>query len=190
MVNSPTVAAESVAHHARRAGAFQQDIGRKSVKIGKTAEMESAAQFVDEFALAATIVVIEHVNVEAALGADQGGEQPDRPGTGDEQRVRPPRPRALADALGMIPSLGDDAGRGSTNTPAVAAVIARREATKQSPSVFAPLLGLLPADLTDYAIEKFYKAIQSTESHTHCHHYREYDHPNDPSRLGYRAPFP
>ena len=55
--------------------------------------------------------MVEHMDVEAALRAQQCGEQTDRPGAGDQKRLRLPCPRAPADAFGMIPGLGDDAGR-------------------------------------------------------------------------------
>ena len=56
-------------------------------------------------------VVVEHMHVEAALHAHQRRQQPDRAGAGDQQRPRLPGARALADALDVIPRLGDDARR-------------------------------------------------------------------------------
>ena len=66
---------------------------------------------VDQFSFAAPVVMIEHVHVEPALRADQGGEKTDRAGAGDQKPLRREAARARADALGLIPGLGDDAGR-------------------------------------------------------------------------------
>ena len=82
-----------------------------TVEIGEVAEMEGAAELAHDLSLLQTVVMIEHMNVEAALRADHRGEQADRPGAGDQQRFRLPCARAPADALGVIPGLGDDAGR-------------------------------------------------------------------------------
>src|SRR5579863_9975799 len=103
--------AESVAHHARRTGALHQYIGLEFVKVGKTTEVESAAELADKLPLAAPVVMIEHVHIEPALRADQCGEKTDRAGAGDQEPHRRPSARTGADALGMIPGLGDDAGR-------------------------------------------------------------------------------
>ncbi len=61
--------------------------------------------------LDAALVVIEHVDREAALHSHHGGDQPDRTGAGNEQRAWLPPARTGADTLGMIPGLRQDAGR-------------------------------------------------------------------------------
>src|SRR5580704_9327995 len=60
--------------------------------------------------------MVEHVNVEPALGADQRSQQPNWPRAGDQQRFRLPCARAPPNALGMRPGLGDDTGRLDQNT--------------------------------------------------------------------------
>src|SRR4030088_1810351 len=54
--------------------------------------------------------MVKNVDLKTALSPHQGHEQADRTGTGDEQRLRMPRSRALADMPGVIPRLGDNAG--------------------------------------------------------------------------------
>ena len=69
------------------------------------------AKRVEQPTLWQIVVVIEHVHVEAALRAHQGGKETDRAGAGDQQRLRLPGPRTLTDAFGVVPGLGDDARR-------------------------------------------------------------------------------
>jgi hypothetical protein len=57
------------------------------------------------------VLVVDHVDVEAALHADHRRDEADRAGAGNQQRPRLPGARTLTDALGVIPRLGDDARR-------------------------------------------------------------------------------
>jgi hypothetical protein len=56
-------------------------------------------------------IVIDQVYFEPALHTHQRGEEPDRADAGDQYRKWLPGSRPLADALGVIPRLGDDACR-------------------------------------------------------------------------------
>src|SRR5262249_46502079 len=57
-----------------------------------------------------TSVVIEHMHVKTPLHSHQGRQQADGTGASDKQYFRAPPPRALADALGVVPRLGQNAG--------------------------------------------------------------------------------
>src|ERR1700732_2747640 len=57
------------------------------------------------------VMMVEDMDVEAALRAEQRGEKADRSGAGDQKRWRLPCPRPPADAFGVIPGLGDHTGR-------------------------------------------------------------------------------
>src|SRR5262245_62985503 len=50
------------------------------------------------------------MHVEAPLHSHQGRQQADGTGAGDKQYFRAPPPRALADALRVVPRLGQNAG--------------------------------------------------------------------------------
>jgi hypothetical protein len=109
-------AAEHVADDDRRAGAFHHNVGLKASEIRDAAEMKGAAEVAHQRPFHGAVVMIEHVNVEAALRADQGREQTDWSGAGDQQRLRLPGMRAPADAFGVVPRLGEHAGRLDQNT--------------------------------------------------------------------------
>src|SRR5262249_56030221 len=92
-----------------RAGASNRSGGREPLEVARIAVV-SPAEIAHERLLRTTLVVIENVHVEIALLSHQRRQKPDRPGAGDQQRPRLPRTRAVADALGMVPGLGEDAG--------------------------------------------------------------------------------
>src|SRR5580692_7562334 len=102
--------AESITHHARRAGALHQNIGLEAFELGKAFEMERAAEFAHDGFLFQAFVMIEHVDVQPALRTDQRGKETDRAGAGNEERLRRPGPRTLPNMIGLIPRLGDDTG--------------------------------------------------------------------------------
>src|SRR5271167_4843339 len=77
--------------------------------------MIGAAEMAHDGFLLETFVMIEHMDVKPALRADHRGKQPDRTRTGHKQRLRRPGARAVADALGVVPGLGDDTGRFDQN---------------------------------------------------------------------------
>src|SRR5579862_7369330 len=104
-------AAEHVAHDDRRPGAFHEDIGIEPVETGEFTEMERAAKLADDQSLLLALAIVEHMYVEPSLGSDQCREQADRTGAGNQERFRLPSPRATADAFGVIPRFGNDAGR-------------------------------------------------------------------------------
>src|SRR5262249_49192340 len=61
--------------------------------------------------LRAGLAVIEHMHLEPALLAHEARQEADRTGAGHQHGARTPGARARADALGLVPRLGDDARR-------------------------------------------------------------------------------
>ena len=100
---------ETAADEGRRSRAFHQNVGSEPFEVARVAVV-GRAEIAHERPLRTALVVIEHVHVEIALLSHQRRQKPDGPGPGDEQRPRLPRARAVADALGMVPGLGEDAG--------------------------------------------------------------------------------
>src|SRR5919204_177388 len=88
----------------RRAGAFDDDVELDAGML----EMVSCAELADEPGLRPVVVAIEHMYLEPALHAHERGHQADRSGAGDEHALRRPA-RAPADALDVLPRLGEDA---------------------------------------------------------------------------------
>ena len=70
----------------------------------------SAPSALTEVGLDALLGAVEHVHLEVALPAHEGGQQPDRPGPGD-QHALVHRARARGDAVDLLPRLGEDARR-------------------------------------------------------------------------------
>src|SRR4029450_9364509 len=70
-----------------------------------------AAEIAHDRLFRPALVAVEHIHVEAALLAHQRREEADRAGAGDEQYPRLPGTRPMADAVGMVPGLGKNAGR-------------------------------------------------------------------------------
>src|SRR5262249_16639723 len=104
--------AEHVAHHVRRAAALHQNVGLEAaVERLKSTDVPGCAERVNEVAPLCLVAVTEHVHVEAPLHTHHRGEQADRSGAGDQPGLGPPGARTLADTLGVIPRLGDDARR-------------------------------------------------------------------------------
>ena len=103
--------AEHVADDARHAGAFHQDVGLQTVEVGDRADVKAGAEAFRQRALRTVFVVVEHVGLESTLHAHHRRQQADRSGAGHQHGARRPHARAAPDALGMIPRLGDDAGR-------------------------------------------------------------------------------
>src|SRR3546814_17010090 len=73
--------------------------------------MVGRAEIADELRLWPVGDAVEHVDVQPALRADQGGEQADRPGAGYQESPGLPGGRAVADPIGVVPGLGADASR-------------------------------------------------------------------------------
>src|SRR5262249_52931696 len=100
---------ETTADDGRSSGAFHQNVGSEPLEAARIAVV-GPAEFAHDRLLRTAFVVIEPVHVETALPSHQGRQKPDGPRAGDQQRPRLPRTRAVADALGMVPGLGQDAG--------------------------------------------------------------------------------
>ena len=94
----------------RRAGAFDHDVGRKLRQRVEIARVIGGAERAHELGLRSARVAVIDMHVEAALRAEQRGEQPDRAGAGDQHAARR-RVVEPPDAIDMVPGLGDDAGR-------------------------------------------------------------------------------
>ncbi len=73
--------------------------------------MVGGAEFAGERGFRTFLIVIEYVNVKTPLHAHQACQQSHRTGAGDQQGLRRPDLGTPADALDVIPCLGEDAGR-------------------------------------------------------------------------------
>src|SRR3546814_5450153 len=73
--------------------------------------MVGRAEIADELRLWPVGDAVEHVDVQPARRADQGGEQADRPRAGHQEGPGLPGGRAVADPIGVVPGLGEDARR-------------------------------------------------------------------------------
>ena len=69
------------------------------------------AEIADQRRLRPVLGAVENVDLVAALHAHHRGQQADRAGAGHQQPPRLPGVEAPADALDVVPRLGDDAGR-------------------------------------------------------------------------------
>src|SRR5262249_26396714 len=101
--------AETCTDEGHSSGAFHQNVGSERFEARRVAVVDPA-EIAHERLLRTTLVVIEHMHVEIALYSHEGRQKPDGTGAGDEQRLRLPGTRAMADALGVVPGLGEDAG--------------------------------------------------------------------------------
>ena len=104
-------AAENPGDERRRAGAFDDDVGRKLVDVVDRAGEIKRAEVADELRLRPIRRAVEHIDLVVALLPHQRREQADRAGAGHQHPPRLPGVEAPADALDVIPGLGDDARR-------------------------------------------------------------------------------
>ena len=101
--------AETTANDGESSRAFDQDIGRQPCEAASIAVVGPAEILHDRW-LRSPLVVIEHMHIEVALPAHEGGQQPDWARAGDEHGPRLPHAGAASDAFDVVPSLGEDAG--------------------------------------------------------------------------------
>src|SRR5262249_38308138 len=100
---------EAAADEGRSARAFHQNVGSEPFEARRVAVV-GPAEIAAERLLRTAPVWSRRRDLQIALLSHQRRQKPDGPGAGDQQRPRLPRTRAVADALGMVPGLGEDAG--------------------------------------------------------------------------------
>src|SRR5262245_21338097 len=101
--------AEDVEHDLRGAGALDHDVGLEPRDRGHLAPVVMRAEVAGELRLRAILHAVVHVGLASPLRAHERGEQADGTGTRDQDADRTPASRAVADALNLLPGLGDDA---------------------------------------------------------------------------------
>ena len=95
--------------HLHMPGAFDDDV-RLRGRLAEVSAVEiGCPQAADHLGFAALGDPVKHVGLVTPLGGQQGGEQPDRPGPGDQYLLRCPR-RPAADLFDVVPGLGHDGG--------------------------------------------------------------------------------